>query len=79
MRLVQLWKKNPDKEKSYKGVMRRTWGKFTAEIRDSKERVWRGTFDSVEACALTYDQVAFLTRGPGKIQNFRVERLRESL
>uniref|UniRef100_A0A6N2LYM2 AP2/ERF domain-containing protein n=1 Tax=Salix viminalis TaxID=40686 RepID=A0A6N2LYM2_SALVM len=65
-----------------RGVMRRPWGKFTAEIRDSTRkgiRVWLGTFDSAEASALAYDQVAFLMRGPGKTQNFPVERLRESL
>lgn len=77
-----LGEEDPHKRKSYRGVRRRPWGKFAAEIRDSTRhgvRVWLGTFDSAEAAALAYDQAAFSMRGSAAVLNFPVERVQESL
>nr|KYP51196.1 Ethylene-responsive transcription factor 1B [Cajanus cajan] len=71
-----------DKERSYIGVRKRPWGKFAAEIRDTTRngvRVWLGTFESVEAAALAYDQAAFSMRGHNAVLNFPVKRVKESL
>ncbi|TVT98925.1 hypothetical protein EJB05_55738, partial [Eragrostis curvula] len=53
--------------RKYKGVRRRKWGRWVAEIRlpNSRDRIWLGSYDTPEKAARAFDTAFVCLRGAG--------------
>ncbi|EPS59347.1 hypothetical protein M569_15461, partial [Genlisea aurea] len=63
---------SPSAAVRYRGVRRRKWGKFVAEIRmpNCRDRIWLGSYDTAEEAARAFDAAQYCLRGRGARFNF---------
>lgn len=62
--------------KCYRGVRKRSWGKWVSEIRVPKtgRRIWLGSYDAPEKAARAYDAALFCIRGEKGVYNFPTDK-----
>ncbi|XP_009108952.1 ethylene-responsive transcription factor ERF015-like [Brassica rapa] len=60
------------KFKCYRGVRKRSWGKWVSEIRVPRtgRRIWLGSYDAPEKAARAYDSALFCIKGEKGAFNF---------
>ncbi|KAI4325531.1 hypothetical protein MLD38_030919 [Melastoma candidum] len=60
------------RDRPYKGIRMRKWGKWVAEVREpnKRSRIWLGSYSTPVAAARAYDTAVFYLRGPSARINF---------